>query len=171
MTESTCKDKMALVEKLGVHLEKREQLAPMAARVLSYIILNGKQGTTFESMVTGLCVSKSTVSTHLNHLQDLNKIKYFTKTGDRKKYFIINRNIMFQHIDKMVQAWQDERKLHLEIKTYKATINKSLIDEKEEKFDLEFHSDYIRYVDGAISSIEELRAKLIKDQFDHKLRK
>ena len=42
-------------------------------------------------MVTILCASKSTISTHLNHLQDLNKIEYFTKTGDRKKYFIINK--------------------------------------------------------------------------------
>ena len=35
---------MALVEKLGVHLENREQLAPVAARILAYIILTGKKG-------------------------------------------------------------------------------------------------------------------------------
>ncbi|GAL00549.1 hypothetical protein JCM19314_2157 [Nonlabens ulvanivorans] len=78
---------MALVEKLGVHLENREQLAPVAARILSYIILTGKKGSTFEDLVTILCASKSTISTHLNHLQDLNKIQYFTKVGDRKKVF------------------------------------------------------------------------------------
>jgi Fic family protein len=76
MKEEVCKEKMALVEKLGVHLENREQLAPVAARILSYIILTGKIGTTFEDMVKILCASKSTISTHLNHLQDLNKIVY-----------------------------------------------------------------------------------------------
>ena len=69
---------MALVEKLGVHLEGRENLAPVAARIMAYIILTGKQGTTFDDLVTNLCASKSTISTHLNHLQDLKKLEYFT---------------------------------------------------------------------------------------------
>ena len=67
MKEDICQVKMGLVEKLGVHLEKREQLAPVGARILSYIILTGKKGATFEDMVTILCASKSTISTHLNH--------------------------------------------------------------------------------------------------------
>ena len=86
----SCKQKSALVEKLGVLLEKKEQLAPVAARIKSYIILKGKSGTTFEDLVSDLCASKSTISTHLNHLHDLKKIVYFTKPGDRKKYFTIN---------------------------------------------------------------------------------
>ena len=61
-----------------------------AIPILSYIILTGKAGTTFEDLVTNLGASKSTISTHLNHLQDLKKIEYFTKTGDRKKYFVMN---------------------------------------------------------------------------------
>ena len=48
MKDNICKEKMALVEKLGVHLENREQLAPVAARILSYIILTGKKGTTLK---------------------------------------------------------------------------------------------------------------------------
>ena len=104
---------MGLVEKLGVHLEAREQLAPVAARILAYIILTGKRGATFEDMVCILCASKSTISTHLNHLQDLNKIEYFTKTGDRKKYFIINKNTIIQHVDRMISHWDDERAIHL----------------------------------------------------------
>lgn len=165
MIDNVCKEKMALVEKLGVHLEKREQLAPVAARILSYIILTGKAGTTFEDMVTILCASKSTISTHLNHLQDLNKIVYFTKTGDRKKYFIINRDMVVQHIDNMINEWQEVRELHLEIKSYKETINTHKIENEDEKFDLEFHNDYIKFIDGATASIEELREKLANNQF------
>ena len=165
MKDSICKEKMALVEKLGVHLEKREQLAPVAARILSYIILTGKAGTTFDDMVTILCASKSTISTHLNHLQDLNKIVYFTKTGDRKKYFIINRDMVVQHIDNMINEWQEVRELHLEIKSYKETINTHKIENEDEKFDLEFHNDYIKFIDGATASIEELREKLANNQF------
>ncbi|WP_055436102.1 GbsR/MarR family transcriptional regulator [Lacinutrix algicola] len=166
MKDDVCKEKMGLVEKLGVHLENREQLAPVAARILSYIILTGKKGATFEDMVSILCASKSTISTHLNHLQDLNKIQYFTKTGDRKKYFVIKKDIIIQHIDKMVDHWKEERKIHEEIKDYKEAINNNKIENEEDKFDLVFHEDYIKYIDGASSSIEELRTKIIDNKFD-----
>ncbi|MCK0156447.1 transcriptional regulator [Cellulophaga sp. F20128] len=160
MKENICKEKMRLVEKLGVHLEFREQLAPVAARILAYIILTGKKGTTFEDMVTILCASKSTISTHLNHLQDLNKIVYFTKTGDRKKYFIINKDIIIQHIESITTKWKEERDIHMELKNYKETINNKKIENEEDKFDLNFHDDYIKFIDEATLSIEELRTKL-----------
>ena len=165
MKQNTCKEKMALVEKLGVHLETREQLAPVAARILSFIILTGKKGVTFEDMVCILCASKSTISTHLNHLQDLNKIEYFTKTGDRKKYFIINKTTIVQHVDRMISHWREEREIHLEIKSYKETQNDNKIENEDQKFDLNFHDDYIKFIDGATASVEELREKLINNQF------
>jgi len=165
MKQDICKEKMGLVEKLGVHLENREQLAPVAARILAYIILTGKKGATFEDMVTVLCASKSTISTHLNHLQDLNKIQYFTKTGDRKKYFIIKKDTIIQHIDNMVKHWREERIIHLEIKDYKETINKTKIENDDEKFDLQFHDDYIKFIDEASASIKDLREKITDNQF------
>ncbi|WP_040279734.1 GbsR/MarR family transcriptional regulator [Psychroserpens damuponensis] len=165
MKEEICKQKMSLVEKLGVHLEKREQLAPVAARILAYIILTGKKGTTFEEMVTVLCASKSTISTHLNHLQDLNKIQYFTKTGDRKKYFVINKDSVLHHINEMIKEWEEVANLHKEMKAYKETINEHIIDE-DEKFDLTFHNDYLKFVKDASVSIETLKENLIKNKFN-----
>jgi DNA-binding transcriptional regulator GbsR (MarR family) len=166
MKEEICKKKMDLVEKLGVHLENREQLAPVAARILAYIILTGKKGATFEDMVSILCASKSTISTHLNHLQDLNKIEYFTKTGDRKKYFIINKDTIIQHIDRMVKDWEYEHEIHLEIKEYKEKQNKEKIKNDDEKFNLDFHNDYIKFIDEATSSIKELKKKITNNQFN-----
>ncbi|MBU2907187.1 MULTISPECIES: transcriptional regulator [Arenibacter] len=165
MKDNICKQKMALVEKLGVHLEGREQLAPVAARIMAYIILTGKKGSTFEDMVTILCASKSTISTHLNHLQDLNKIEYYTKTGDRKKYFIINKNTIIQHVDRMISHWNAERAIHLEIKAYKESQNNLKIENDEEKFDLTFHNDYVKFVDEATASVKELKEKLISNKF------
>lgn len=165
MKNDTCQKKMNLVEKLGVHLEAREQLAPVAARILSYIILTGKRGATFEDMVSVLCASKSTISTHLNHLQDLNKIEYFTKTGDRKKYFIIDKNTIIQHVDRMISHWDEERAIHIEIKAYKEKQNEIKIENEEDKFDLTFHNDYVQFVDEATASVKELREKLIDKKF------
>ncbi|MEP3838408.1 MAG: transcriptional regulator, partial [Algibacter sp.] len=112
-----------------------------------------------------LCASKSTISTHLNHLQDLNKIEYFTKTGDRKKYFIINKNTIIQHVDRMISHWDEERAIHLEIKSYKEIQNEVKIKNEDEKFDLSFHNDYVKFVDEATASVKELREKLISNQF------
>ena len=84
-----------IIEKLGVHIESREQLAPLAARILSTLILTGKRGITFESLVCELGASKSTIFTHLTTLQAANRITYYTKSGDRKKYFILIPNFSF----------------------------------------------------------------------------
>lgn len=157
---STEKIKCELVEKLGIFLEKKEQMAPVAARIFSYVILTGKQGTTFEGLVSNLCASKSTISTHLNHLQDLKKLSYFTKIGDRKKYFIINSDTMLQGINSMIEEWKNERELHMEIKDYKEEINKTL--EEENKFELGYHDSFIGFLDGAISSIIKLKETIVK---------
>lgn len=158
----TEKRKCELVEKLGIFLEKKEQMAPVAARIFSYVILRGKQGTTFEDLVSNLCASKSTISTHLNHLQDLKKLSYFTKTGDRKKYFVINSDTMLQGISNMVEEWKNEKELHLEIKAYKEETNKTL--EEENKFELGFHDSFIGFLDGAISSIIKLKETVINNK-------
>ncbi len=157
---STEKIKCELVEKLGIFLEKKEQMAPVAARIFSYVILTGKQGTTFEDLVSNLCASKSTISTHLNHLQDLKKLSYFTKIGDRKKYFIINSDTMLQGINSMIEEWKNERELHMEIKDYKEEVNKAL--EEENKFELGYHDSFIGFLDGAISSIIKLKETIVK---------
>ena len=55
---------------------------------------------------------------------------------------------------------------HLEIKKYKEIQNLQKIENEEEKFDLNFHDDYIKFIDGASASIDVLRTKLTDDQFD-----
>lgn len=159
MNHNVCLQKQALVEKLGVFIESKDQLAPVAARILSYIILTGKKGTTFEDLVTILCASKSTISTHLNHLQDLKKIVYFTKAGDRKKYFVMNSDNIIQNIDAMIETWSLQKQLHIEIKEYKETANSKSTDETS-RFDLDFHDNYIQFLDEATKSILELKTKI-----------
>ena len=160
MQDELHKTKCQLVEKLGVHFENRDKLAPVEARILSYIILTGKKGTTFEDLVSDLCASKSTVSTHLNHLQDLKKVEYFTKTGDRKKYFVINNDTMVQGISTLVDQWEEQKQLHVEIMDFKINANKSL--EENAKFNLDFHNDYIEFLNEATQSISKLKTKIIE---------
>ncbi|WP_027127555.1 GbsR/MarR family transcriptional regulator [Gelidibacter mesophilus] len=154
-------DKENLVERLGVFMEQKEQIAPVAARILAYIILTGKSGTTFEDLVNDLCASKSTISTHLNHLADLKRILYFTKTGDRKKYYTINEDSIIQNIDTMMESWIQQKELHLEIKAHKEKTNQ-LSDADGSKFNLDFHDNYIEFLDEVTKSVSTLKSKILE---------
>jgi DNA-binding transcriptional regulator GbsR (MarR family) len=149
-----------LVEKLGVHIEGKEQIAPLAARILAILILTGKQGITFDALVSELSASKSTISTHLTNLQAASRITYYTKPGDRKKYFIIIPDAMIHSMNEMLKNWKNERELHLEIIAYKKEINKGNSEDSEEHFDLEFHTDYLEFLSQASASMEKLQKKL-----------
>ncbi|WP_246051377.1 GbsR/MarR family transcriptional regulator [Aequorivita sinensis] len=155
------KDK--LIERMGVHLEHKEQLAPLAARILASLILKGKKGETFENLVCELKASKSTIFTHLTNLQASHRITYYTKTGDRKKYFILSPNAWVQSMDEMISSWNEERDIHLEIIDYKSDMNKSFPEDSEEKFDLNFHYEYLNYLNQASSMMINLRTKLIEN--------
>ncbi|SFN49344.1 DNA-binding transcriptional regulator GbsR, MarR family [Bizionia echini] len=157
MIKTLKEKKHELVEKLGVHFENSEQLAPVAARILAYIILTGKAGVTFDDLVSDLCASKSTISSHLNHLQDIHKISYFTKMGDRKKYFVINSDSLIQSIDAMIGQWEMEKELHIEITDYKREINTLKSTSSELKFDLTYHHNYIKFLNLAMASMSELK--------------
>ncbi|WP_140485832.1 GbsR/MarR family transcriptional regulator [Flavobacterium sp. GSA192] len=82
------KEREEIIELYGNYFEKLYNISPLAARILGTLIIDGcKTGLTFESLVEKLSASKSSISTNLNLLLKMEKISYFTKTGDRKKYF------------------------------------------------------------------------------------
>jgi len=153
--------KSILIEKLGVHLEQTEQLAPVASRVLATLILTGQKGTTFEELVTDICASKSTISTHLTHLQTIKRVDYYTKQGDRKKYFVPTKCGLIERMGEMLDNWTEEKQLHLDIIKYKTHRNE-ISENESDKFDLEFHNDYLIFLEQAESSISKLKEKMNK---------
>ena len=163
MENQLLEEKQRLVEKLGVIIENKNQLAPVAGRIISYVILTGKSGTTFEDLVINLCASKSTISTHLNHLVDLKQIEYFTKQGDRKRYYTVSQCHIHKYMEKMIDAWTSEKELHFEMKAYKKKRNDLMTDDSE-KFSLEFHNNYINFLDEVTKSVLKLREKIEHNQ-------
>jgi DNA-binding transcriptional regulator GbsR (MarR family) len=71
-------------------MEKQEHLAPIAARIFATLLIYKEKGITFEDLVDFLEASKSTISTNLKTLQNLELIEFFTKSGDRKKYYYLS---------------------------------------------------------------------------------
>lgn len=81
-----------LIEELGVHFESLYQLPPLASRIYAILILNGNDGMTFEQLMEQTEASKSSVSTSITLLLQTDKVDYFTKAGDRKRYFRNKKN-------------------------------------------------------------------------------
>ncbi|PHR87374.1 MAG: transcriptional regulator [Leeuwenhoekiella sp.] len=154
------KQREALVERLGVFVEQKDQIPPLAARIIATLILSGKKGCTFDDLVTSLQASKSTISTHLNSLQQAERITYFTVCGDRKKYFVTNPKSLLINLDERLKTWEREQQLHKEVMDYKKTYNELHSDREEQVFDLEFHLDYIEYLEQAQNSIKKIREKV-----------
>ncbi|MDW5290649.1 transcriptional regulator [Formosa sp. PL04] len=163
MNKHLLEEKHRLVEKLGVIIENNNKLAPVASRIISYVVLTGKSGVTFDDLVINLCASKSTISTHLNHLVDLKQLEYFTKQGDRKKYYIISQCHILTHMDNIINSWNSEKELHLEMKSYKEKMNDVTADDAE-KFNLEFHNNYITFLDETMNLVTVLKEKIINNQ-------
>jgi len=109
-------EKRKLIEEIGVHFEKVHNLAPLAARIYVIMILCPNDGHTFDEIIEITKASKSSVSTQLNLLMQTNKVEYFTKTGDRKRYFRSSRtylkNTLKENLDQVKEDIRLVEKIH-----------------------------------------------------------
>ncbi|MBK5192257.1 MAG: transcriptional regulator [Flavobacteriaceae bacterium] len=156
--------KKELVEKLGVNFEKLNKLAPVAARIFATLILTEKKGITFDELVEDLNASKSTISTHLEHLQSLNKISYVTRPGDRKRYFIIHPNLILNIIEEMIEKWNNEKSIHQDIINYKEKRRQNT-EKEEPECDIEFNKNSLIFLDEATTAIQKLKLNVIQRKY------
>lgn len=89
------KEKDELIETLGLHLEGEHNLPPLAARIYAIMILTEEDGLTFEDCLEKRGASKSSTSTSLNLLLNMGIVNYFTKPGDRRRYFALAKKKSF----------------------------------------------------------------------------
>ena len=92
-------------------MKKNTILPPLAGRIYAFMILSNVEGHTFEDIIDTTCASKSSVSTNLNLLVQLKFIEYFTKTGDRKRYFRTTKNYLRITLEEYYQAIEKELNL------------------------------------------------------------
>ena len=83
------KNKKQTVEDLGVQLERMGK-TPMTSRVFACLLISDPPERTFDEIIEFLGASKSAVSNALKNLQVEGSVKYTTKSGDRKRYFMID---------------------------------------------------------------------------------
>ena len=149
--------KNKLIEEVGAFLEERANLSPLAARIYATLILSSYEGLSFNAIVQQMQASKSAVSSNVNVLLQLHYINYYTKPGDRKRYFRTSQfyieNTMKQQMhliekelnvvtkindfnkDYNPEKFEDEKSLGLlfqeHLENQKKTINKKLEEIKQ----------------------------------------
>ncbi|MDF4203432.1 transcriptional regulator [Maribacter sp. SA7] len=119
--------KQRLIEELGVHFEAEYNLPPLAARIFGNLVVTEEIGLTFDDCQNKRGASKSSISTSLNLLLQLGMITYFTKSGDRRRYFKISDKSTF-FIRKLEQA-------------LKKAANESKMIQKVAAYDKEYNSE------------------------------
>ncbi len=93
--------KKQLIEEVGIVLETHVHLSPLAARIYATLTLSPKEGLNFIEIINITKASKSAISNSLNILLQLRFVEFYTKSGERKRYFKTSQffinNIMRQH--------------------------------------------------------------------------
>lgn len=101
-------EKKETVETIGMHIEQRSQIAPLAARIQALMILSSDEGKSFDEIVTFTQASKSSVSSNLNLLLQMKSVEYFTIPGDRKRYFRASKDYLFLRLEEYLEKVNEE---------------------------------------------------------------
>jgi len=159
-SEQLLKQQQALVEELGVYFELSEAMPPLSARIFAYLVLIGDQGASFDEITERLNASKSSVSTNLQLLQNAGSVTYFTKSGDRKRYFKIDADQIKNRIDAKIDTWKKEKILHEKVSNYKVALLKHNHIYDENNSNLQFGKHYISVIESIIENLTNLKENL-----------
>ncbi|HEY9170545.1 MAG TPA: helix-turn-helix domain-containing protein [Lutibacter sp.] len=154
-------EKLALVEELGVHFEDADNLTPLASRIFVYLILNGAEGATFEELTEELKASKSSISTNLQLLQSNKRITYYTKCGDRKRYFKISPSHFISRLDEKIELWTKELVNNQKIYDYKKKMLEHNNNYDENNLNIQFNKQYKEFIDKMINNLTELKQNIL----------
>lgn len=156
------KIKKQLIEEMGVYFESQDILSPLSSRIFAYLALTGNSGASFDEIVEELEVSKSSVSTNLQLLQTMGRIGYYTKPGDRRRYFKIAEHNMVNRLDDKVASWEREKVLHLKMLDYtKLRFEHSTLTKEEEQREMGFSTHYIEFLESMIENLKKLKNNLL----------
>lgn len=146
---SISKEKQKLIEEIGLRLEARLHIAPLAARIYALLTLSSYEGLTFEEVREIIGSSKSSTSVNLNVLIQLKHIEYYTKPGDRKRYFRVAKYFQLTTLEVYHESLENEIKLVEKINNY----NKKHFPEKfkDEKSLGDITKDYLKKMQALVS--------------------
>src|SRR5690606_12096873 len=149
--------KHELTETLGLHLEGEHKLPPLAARIYAILILTAQEGLSYEDCQEKLGASKSSTSTSLNLLLNMGIISYFTKHGDRKRYFTATKkkNFFLTKLQENLKRLETEQNIISLLVDFKSCNNPNIAQNDMDKVNV-----YLDYVNKNKSLLKDSIKKL-----------
>jgi len=147
--------KKELVEKFGLFMERQDNLPPIAARIFASLFVHKGEGTTFDELVTFLSASKSTISTNIQLLSNRGMLTYFTKPGDRKKYFTLSPESLLARVEEEIVQYRTEYQIVKEIIDFREEINEISDDTNTDK-----SYPYLDFLSNSLTLLETLKANV-----------
>ncbi|MCZ4695218.1 hypothetical protein DWB61_10300 [Ancylomarina euxinus] len=144
--------KKELVEKFGLFMERQDNLPPIAARIFASLVVDRGEGTTFDELVTFLSASKSTISTNIQLLSNRGMLTFYTKPGDRKKYFILSPESLLARVDDEIVQYRMEYQIVKEIADFREEIHEANGDPTINK-----SYPYLDFLSNSLSLLETLK--------------
>ena len=123
-------EKMELVEELGLFIQERHKLPPLAARIYSILVLTSYDGYSFDTLLELTQSSKSSMSTNLNLLVALKFVDYYTKTGNRKRYFRSAGNYVKNMLNEHVEVVSRELRITEKVNAFNKLNNSSKFEQR-----------------------------------------
>ncbi len=152
----TCKvKKEKLVEEIGVYFEKEQQLSPLAARIFALLMLCSGSGHTFDELVEYTNASKSSVSTSIQLLLNKGSVEYFTKPGERKRFFRLSKTYVEINLKDYQKRIEEELKMLEKVNAFNQQYNTP-----KYKSHKEFGEIYKRYLQVNYENLESIIHKL-----------
>ncbi|QLE03101.1 MarR family transcriptional regulator [Galbibacter sp. BG1] len=154
--------KKQIIEEMGVYFESEDTTSPLSSRIFALLVLEGSEGASFDKIVEELEISKSSASTNLQILQSMGRVSYYTKPGDRKRYFKASVTSLVNRLEDKIQSWKRERCLHERVATYREKVISNNEDNNiDVEKDLSFNIHYIEFVDVMIDNLSRLKNNIL----------
>ncbi len=100
------------------------QLPPLAAKIYAYLIFDfERRGASFDQFVDIFAASKSSVSSNLNLLLNLNIISDFSKIDERKRFFVLNEKYMRIRFEEIIEKMQRESEILHQLKEFRGPMS------------------------------------------------
>lgn len=118
-------------------------LPPLAAKIYSYLIFDfERKGVAFDEFVERFSASKSSVSSNLNLLLNLNIINDFNRIDERKRFFVMNEKYMKIRFKEIITRMEQELLIINKLKSF-GNITEEKSVKKFEIYELMFQKNII----------------------------
>lgn len=107
-------------------------LPPLAAKIYAFLIFDfDRKGVAFDEFVEVFSASKSSVSSNLNLLLNLNIISDFNRIDERKRFFVMNEKYMQIRFAEIITKMEDELLILNKLKDFRNSNDESSLKKFE----------------------------------------